>query len=184
MKKNFSAAYFRKILRLVLAAMTLTLFATSPSTAQVPEEPARMEPFLLLEKPGTTKRFRYFVGDEITLKLKEEKDFRVTTVIGFTDTSFFITDNINIALDEVEALADRSKVKGVKKLAITSFTVVPTVFLLSAANNLFNTGRRPLIGSEVYGVSGVFAGLGALGMLYNGRRYRLHNKWRIIVVAH
>ncbi len=145
---------------------------------------AQLEPFLLLEKPGKGKRIRYFVGDEIEFKKWDEKQFFKGTIVELSDSSFFVNDMIEIKLNEVEALADRSSVEGVRKITTKSFLVIPAIFLFSIADNTFNTGEYPLVSEEVYPVSAVFAGIGILGLLYKGKRYRLKNKWRIIMVRH
>lgn len=141
-----------------------------------------LEPFLLLEKPGTKKRFRYYKGDEIEFKRVDEKDFIKATIVQFSDTSFFVNDYIEVPLSMVSDVADRSRVEGVHKMAANTLLVIPVFFVFSAANNLFNTHDRPIIDEEVYYLSAAFAGLSGLGFLYKGRRYRLKNKWRIIVV--
>lgn len=156
----------------------LLLFFTTIATF------AQLEPFLLLEKPGKGKRIRYFVGDEIEFKKWDEKEFFKGTIVELSDTSFFVNDMIEIKLNEVEALADRSSVEGVRSITNRAFLVIPVIFLFSAANNTFNTGDNPIISEEVYPVSAVFAGIGLLGLLYKGKRYRLKNKWRIIMVRH
>lgn len=145
---------------------------------------AQLEPFLLLEKPGTGNRIRYYIGDEIEFKRWDEDDFYKGMIVQFTDTSFFVDKMIEVKLREVEALADRSKVAGVRKLSRGAFLAIPVMLLFSAANNTFNTGDQPVVSEEAIGVSAVFAGIGALGYLYKGRRYRLKNKWRIIMVRH
>ena len=145
---------------------------------------AQLDPFLLLEKPGKGKRIRYFVGDEIEFKKWDEKDFYKGRIVQFSDTSFFVDDMVEIKLNEVEALADRSGVPKVRSITRNAFLVIPVIFLFSAANNTFNTGDTPIISEEVYPVSAVFAGIGLLGLLYKGKRYRLKNKWRIIMVRH
>jgi len=156
---------------LLLAFVSLTTFA-------------QLDPFLLLEKPGKGKRIRYYLGDEIEFKKWDEDDFYKGAIVHFSDSSFFVDDMVEIKLREVEALADRSSVEGVRRLTTRAFLVIPTIFLFSAANNIFNTGDTPVISEEVYPVAAVFAGIGALGFLYKGRRYRLKNKWRIIMVRH
>jgi len=145
---------------------------------------AQLDPFLLLEKPGKGKRIRYFIGNEIEFKKYDEKDFYKGTIVQFSDSSFFVNDMIEIKLREVQALADRSSVEGVRRITSKSFLVIPAIFLFSAADNIFNTGENPVISEEVYPVSAVFAGIGLLGLLYKGKRYRLKNKWRIIMVRH
>ena len=142
----------------------------------------QLEPFLLLEKPGTKSRIRYYIGDEIEFKLKDEKGFHKGTIVQFSDTSFYVNKFAEVPLRAVEALADRSKVNAVRGIAVSAFAVIPVFFVLSAANNIFNTGDTPIIDKEVYPISAVFLGIGGLGMLYKGKRYRLKNKWRIIMV--
>ena len=145
---------------------------------------AQMEAFLLLEKPGTGNRIRYYVGDDIEFKRWDDKDFYKGQIVQLSDSSFFVDNMLEVKLREVEALADRSKVKAVHGFAKAAFIAIPTFFLFSAANNTFNTGDTPVVDEEVYPLAGIFAGIGALGLLYNGRRYRLKNKWRVIIVNH
>lgn len=159
----------------VLGLFIFFLAAAIPAYSQ-------LDPFLLLEKPGTKKRIRYYIGDEIEFKLIDEKKFHKSTIVQFSDTSFFVDAFVEIPLREVVALADRSKVEGVHKMATNTLLVIPVFFLFSAANNLFNTGDTPIIGEEVYPLSAVFLGVAGLGYLYNGKRYRLKNRWRIIMV--
>lgn len=142
----------------------------------------QLEPFLLLEKPGTKKRIRYYTGDEILFKQYDEKDLIKGRIVAFTDSSFFINDYIEVPLRTVKSISDKSKVAGVKGVSMMAISSIPVFFVFSAANNLFNTGERPLIDQEVYTLSGVFLGIGTLGMLYRGKKYRIKNKWRVIVV--
>lgn len=160
-----------------LLGLLILLFSASASFAQ-------LEPFLLLEKPGKGKRIRYYIGDEIEFKKWDEKDFYKGTIMQFSDSSFFVDKMVEVKLSEVEALADRSSVEGVRKITNKSFLVIPAIFLFSIADNTFNTGNNPVVGEEVYPVSAFFASVGLLGLLYKGRRYRLKNKWRIIMVRH
>jgi len=145
---------------------------------------AQLQPFLLLEKPGTNNRIRYYAGNEISFKLRDQPDFNHGHISGFRDTLFYIGQRTPILLKDVEAVADRSMVPGVRKWSKGVLMVIPTFFVLSAANNIFNTGRSPVIDREVWGLSAVFGVIGGSGMLYNGRKYRLKNRWRLIVADH
>jgi len=142
----------------------------------------QLEPFLLLEKPATKKRIRYYIGDEIEFKLKNDKGFVKGTIVQFSDTSFYVNNFVEVPLSSVDALADRSKGSAVKGIALSALGAIPMFFVFSAANNIFNTGDRPIIDKEVYPVTAVFLGIGTLGLSYKGKRYRLKNKWRIIMV--
>lgn len=141
-----------------------------------------LRPFLLLEKPGTKHRIRYYIGDEIEFKLKDEKDFQKAKIVQFSDTSFYVNEYVEIPLRKVSDIADRSNVKGVRKITTNALYAIPVFFIFSGANNLFNTGKTPIIDKEVYPLSAVFLGISGLGFLYKGKRYRLKNRWRIIMV--
>lgn len=145
---------------------------------------SQLDPFLLLEKPGTGNRIRYFIGDEIEFKRWDDSHFTKSAIIQFTDTSFILEGAREIKIREVEALADRSKVQTVRNITTNAFFAIPVMVVFSAANNTFNTGETPVVDREVYPLSAIFAGIGALGFLYKGRKYRLKNRWRLIMVRH
>lgn len=155
----------------------LCLFITGQAFSQ-------LDPFLLLEKPGTKHRIRYYAGDEIIFKMKDVPDFNYGVIQTFSDTSIFFNEDTEVKLKDIEAVADRSKVKSVRKIANGAFLVIPGFFLFSIANNAFNTGNRPLVDQEIYAMAAVFATIGGLGYLYKGKRYRLKGRWRLIVVHH
>lgn len=176
-------AHIRRTVKAYPLLFLLSLLAfllTHPASYGQAE--TNLEPFLLLEKPGTKKRIRYYIGDEIEFKLKSEKHFHKGVIVQFSDTSFYVNGYAEVPLRTVDALADRSKVEGVHRLAKNTLFVIPVFFVFSAANNLFNTGETPIIDEEVYLLSAVFAGISGMGFLYKGRRYRLKNRWRIIMV--
>ncbi len=161
----------------------LVLGASSVFGQKVPTDSnGDLRPFLLLEKPGTKHRIRYYIGDEIEFKIKDEKNFQKGKIVQFSDTSFYVNEYVEVPLRKVSDLADRSRVEGVHRLAANTLLVIPVFFIFSAANNIFNTGNTPVIDKEVYPLSAVFVGISGLGFLYNGKRYRLKNRWRIIMV--
>ncbi|MCA1763699.1 MAG: hypothetical protein ABR574_10630 [Cryomorphaceae bacterium] len=145
---------------------------------------SQLEPFLLLEKPGTGNRIRYYIGDEIEFKRWDDPYFTKAGIVQLTDTSFILEGAREIKIAEVEALADRSNVQKVRNITTNAFFAIPVMVVFSAANNTFNTGETPVVDREVYPLSAIFAGVGALGFLYKGRKYRLKNKWRLIMVRH
>ncbi|MFN2422565.1 MAG: hypothetical protein ABR572_02205 [Cryomorphaceae bacterium] len=173
---QYSLNNLKSISRLKLVAC---LFILLPLVCE-----AQMQPFLLLEKPGTKKRIRYYTGDDISFKLEDQPNFNEGHISGFRGSLFYVGQGTPILLKDVEAVADRSKVPGVRKWSKGVLLVVPSFFVFSAANNYFNTGRRPIVDPEVWVLAGVFAAIGGSGMLYNGRKYRLKNRWRLIVVDH
>lgn len=161
----------------------LVLWALGASE-YAPAQQSYMQPFLLLEKPGTKKRMRYYVGDDIIFKLRGEKQIYQSILVGLSDSSIYIGQWTPVKLTEVEAIINRDKVPFFRGLSQKALFTIPVFFVFSAANNTFNTGRRPIIDPEVWTLSGVFGAIGLAGTLYRGRRYRLDNRWRIIVVHH
>jgi hypothetical protein len=144
----------------------------------------QMEPFLLLEKPGTKSRIRYYVGDPITFRPRYQKNFNEATIVGLSDSSIFVNQQVEFLLPDIEALADKSKVKSVHKIGVGTLLAIPAMFVFSAANNAFNTGRSPLVDKEVYALAGVFAVIGGACLLYKGKKYKMDGRWRLIVVHH
>jgi hypothetical protein len=167
---------FRAILGKTLVVIACLLFAADGY--------AQLDIFLLLEKPGTSKRIRYYAGDEIIFKTYETEGFNHGVIEFFSDTSIFFNKDTEVKLREIEAVADRSKVEAVRSVSRGALLVIPGFFLFSIANNAFNTGRTPLVDPEVYYLAGGFAVLGGLGYLYKGKRYRLKGRWRLIVINH
>ncbi len=145
---------------------------------------AQFEEFLLLEKPGKGNRIRYYVGDEILFKQYGDETFHIGLIVQLSDSSFYVNQFTEVPIRTVEALVDRSKVRAVRAFSKASFLVIPAVLLISAADNIFNTGSSPVIGEDALYVAGGFSLLGASGYLYRGKRYRLKNRWRIIAVRH
>ncbi len=145
---------------------------------------AQMPAFLLLEKPGTSKRYRYYAGDELIFLLEGEKKFHRGIISGIGDSVLVINGSTPVSIKEIAAIRDESKVRTVRGLAITALSTIPVWFFLSFTQNLFNTGRRPLIDPEVYTYSGIATGLALPGFLYKGRRYRLERRWRLLIIRH
>ncbi len=138
----------------------------------------------MLEKAGTKHRIRYYVGDPITFRPRFQKNFNEATLVKLSDSSFYVNQYTEFILTDVDALLDRSKVKSFRNMGKGIFLAIPAMFLFSAANNAFNTGRSPLIDKEVYAIAGVFAAIGGACYLYKGKRYNMDGRWRIIVVDH
>lgn len=144
----------------------------------------QFQEFLLLEKPGTGKRIRYYIGDEIMFKQYNDDAMHTGVIVQLSDSSFYVNQFTEVPIRTVEALADRSKVRAVRGFSRAAFLVIPAVLLISAADNIFNTGASPVIGEDALIVAGGFGVLGAAGYLYKGKRFRLQNRWRIIAVRH
>jgi hypothetical protein len=146
---------------------------------------AQMDPFLLLEKPGKQKsRVRYYPGDEIYWKFKEDKITYNAVIAVISDSSFTTDQALIVPYSEVDVVLI-PKGGGLKAVGINAFWAIPPMIVLSAANNAFNTGRSPLVDEEVWYISAVFASIsGIFFLLPDEKSRRLENKWRIIPIIH
>jgi len=146
---------------------------------------AQMEPFLLLEKPGKQKsRVRYYVGDVIHWKFKDDK-ITYDAVVGAISDSAFTTDQaLQVPYSEIDMVLI-PKGGGLKSVGLNAFWAIPPMIVFSAANNAFNTGRSPLIDKEVWYISAAFASITGVSFLIPDEKNRnLENKWRLIPIIH
>jgi len=52
-------------------------------------------------------------------------------------------------------------------------------------NNIFNTGRTPVVSEEALLISGVFGAITVVSwMMPTSKKYKLENKWRLIPIIH
>ena len=146
---------------------------------------AQMEPFLLLEKPGKKKsRMRFYAGDEVLWRFKEDKTTYSAVIASIGDSSFTTTEALIVPFLEIESILI-PKGSGLKAVGINAFWAIPPMVVFSAANNLFNTGRTPVIDEEVWYISGVFACItGMFYLLPEQKKNSLGNKWRLIPIIH
>jgi len=146
---------------------------------------AQMDPFLLLEKPGKQKsRIRYYPGDEIYWKFKEDKSTYNAVIAVISDSTFTTDKALTVPFIEIDMVLI-PKGGGLKAVGINAFWAIPPMILLSAANNAFNTGRSPLIDEEVWYISAVFASIsGFFFLLPDEKKQKLENKWRLIPIIH
>ena len=144
-----------------------------------------MEPFLLLEKPGKqNSRIRFYAGDEVHWRFKEDKTTYNAIIGSIGDSSFTTTEALIVPLLEIETILI-PKGGGLKAVGINAFWAIPPMIVFSAANNLFNTGRTPIVDEEVWYVSAVFASItGIFYLIPEQKKNNLGNKWRLIPIIH
>ena len=146
---------------------------------------AQMDPFLLLEKPGNTdSRVRYYPGSEITWKFKEDKTVYSSVIASINDSAFVTEKALIVPYDEIETVLFPASgfVKGIGSMA---FYAIPPIIVFDAANNIFNTGRTPVVSSEALYISGIFGAISVVSwMLPKDKKRKLDNKWRLIPIIH
>ncbi len=164
---------------LLLLISLIWLIAPASTYAQIDE-------YLLLEKPGKKlkKRVRFYIGDEIEFSYADEKGYVKGTLVKFSDSSIFINDYQEIALRQIDAVAIRSQVETIRNIGGYAMIIGSNLIGLSAVNGLIGDDGGTVINPNIMYVSGPLLAFGLFSILYKGRRCRLDNKWRVIMVRH
>lgn len=145
---------------------------------------AQIRPFVLLEKAGTKKKFRYYRGDEIKFTLRESKGKKSGVITSFNDSIVFLQSGVGVAYDEIGRI-HRPRNGVVKGIGSKALVAIPLIIGFSAANNLFNTGDTPIVDDGAWNVSGVFAAIWLVSLTVGpDKDYKLKNRWRLVPVIH
>ena len=146
---------------------------------------AQMDPFLLLEKPGNTdSRIRFYPGGEISWKFFEDKTVYNSVIMLINDSSFVTEKALTVPYSEVEMiiLPKPGVIRGIGSMA---FYAIPPIIVFDALNNIFNTGRTPVVSEEAWLISGIFGSISVVSwMMPQNKKYKLKNKWRLIPIIH
>jgi hypothetical protein len=134
---------------------------------------------LLVEKPGKFKNFKYFVGNDITLKTYPDGLKQKGTIHVITDTSIVINFDNEIMLEEIQMILRRrwgfSLVSKITRIAGAGY------FLLDVVNRAINNDSPVVDKNTVMISAGLVAFSYALVPLHN-RRMEQGEKWRIRVL--
>jgi hypothetical protein len=144
--------------------MMLSFLIIHQSTAQK---------YLAMDK-SSSKRLRYYLGDEINVRLKDEDFFRNGTIAAFTDTSFFLNGNY-ILLTDVDAILIRKHDGGHELLRkLTYMLPIGGVFIVgvTAANSAINH-HEPLVPEKTFYIAGGMALTGLLIYPFTFRVYHM-----------
>jgi hypothetical protein len=147
---------------------------------------AQMKPFILLEKPGTSRRIRYYVGDEISYKFKEGDFYSKGIITAIGDSTFATSKDFEVRYDTLQSISTTSPFLGVRKATSFAIYAVPPILVYSAADNLFNRDNGFTVSEEAWWVAGAFVGIAGLGLLIpKEKQFRLlKTRWRVIPIIH
>lgn len=126
--------------------------------------------YLTLNKPGRKKRIRFYVGDELKFKLKDEKFKRTATITGIDSNSITINGLAQIPLEDFRVIQlDRNN-------AITALSKSGTgsgiVFMI--LGGITTALKVPKGETMIYG-GGVLFITGQLFSLFKKRKYKLNS---------
>lgn len=137
------------------------------STAQV---------FLSLRNNHRPVQKKYFPGDEILFRVDGEKLLFRGTIDAVYDSTVVI-DGIHLEISRISAIVRPIGIS--RGITYGAWSAIPFFLTVTALNRGINLEESPLIDNPTWGLSGVFAGLGAVPLLFRKKTYRVGNKWSL-----
>lgn len=134
--------------------------------------------FLLLEKSGTFKNYKYFEGDEIAVKLHKDQRFISGTITRLDDSTFVVDNQESFGIGQVKSV--------VRQRFFFSFFGPGAMmgggmyFTLDALNRAFS-GEAPVVTAEAAIIGGSLVGAGWVMSLFKNKTYSVgtDKKWRL-----
>lgn len=122
------------------------------------------------------KRIKYYEGDWMNIRIKNDKVIYKGELNAITDSSFFINNNY-VAIDSVDAIIKYSK--AAKGVSLSAFGAAAVTGVFSVLNVALNDGGSAE--NNPYIVPAVFTGIGAVLLPFWKRTYWI-GKNRILKV--
>ncbi len=130
--------------------------------------------YLTLNKPGRKKRIRFYIGEELKFKLKDENFRRTATITAIDSNSITINGVAKIPLEDFKMIhvEKDSYFAGLSRAAHASGTGAGIVFgVLGGVATLLNVEKGETM---IYG-GGVLFVVGQFFNLFTSRNYRLNS---------
>lgn len=132
--------------------------------------------FLSVRNNHRPAQKKYFPGDEILFRVDGEKLLYRGTLDAVYDSSVVI-DGIHLEMARISAIV---RTIGISRgLTYGAWSAIPFFLAVTALNRGINLEESPLIDNPTWRLSGVFAGIGAVPLLFRKKVYRMGNKWSL-----
>lgn len=134
---------------------------------------------LLLQKPGTTKRFFYHTSDKIWIRTGEP-EFSVKGIITYIDDSVCTIDrNYTYKISNIkEVVRTRHFLNGSWRLIFLTSGVYAAMSIINSAIH----NEKPVIDNSVPIISGSFIALGTTAWSLRYRHCKMEKDWRLKVL--
>ncbi|WP_338765679.1 hypothetical protein WAF17_02150 [Bernardetia sp. ABR2-2B] len=152
------------------------IFIGSEVFSQV--NPNSKDYYLTLNKPGRKKRIRFYIGDELKFKLKEENFKRTATITAMDSNSITINGVAKIPLEEFRVIQiSKKRIKAARVLGTNGgFLFIG----LGIGNTLLKNN-----GSEAMIYGGIISVIAAQFLrLFENRNYKLNSYRYLRTVPH
>nr|NQU89312.1 hypothetical protein [Bacteroidota bacterium] len=155
-----------KYIRSAITTLLLLLFIT----------PLFPQQYLVLEKTGTVKNFKYKTGDKISIGLKESGFVLSGTISNIMDSAFVLDTYTEIKFREIRYVY---RPQGFFR-TLSGFFLTGGIayFLISGVNRTFNN-EYPVVEKSMLIVGGTMVGAGIALKPFKTRKFDLTQKWRL-----
>jgi hypothetical protein len=137
--------------------------------------------FLTLQKNSFKKRIIYYPGDEIFLKVDDNK-FTISGVISSLNTNSINFNGQNIALSRITEVSNPKKRAFHRAMSKQALFAIAPILVFDAGNRFFNSGERPIVSRQALEISAFFATISLALMPYKVKRYNVTKRWKLKVV--
>jgi len=134
---------------------------------------------LLVEKPGKFKNYKYFVGDEIVMKVAPYGEKHEGIIHEVTDTSLLINFDNEIMLDEIQMILRPRW--GLNILSKVTRIAGAGYFILDVVNRSINN-QSPVVNENTLMISAGLVAFSYALVPFHDKRMKRGDKWRIKVL--
>ena len=142
--------------------------------------------YLTLRNQNRPKRFRFDHGDYIGVKLKDDRKVYQGELQGFTDSTIYIAGSMAshvIRIDEIRVVKDYRWKNFTGALARSALYTIPFFLVGEAATGGGSVKNfNDLTYRSGYILSVVYAGVAAILYPIKGRRFKIGNRWQLLVI--
>ncbi|WP_066835633.1 hypothetical protein [Rufibacter ruber] len=150
-------------------------------TADTPTPPRLA--YLLLAKPGKLPRFRFYKGDRITFRVKNDTYFYSGPITDIKDGAFYFQQS-RIPLEWVAEIKMKNHTSGRKAVGFLSYLLQGTgaLFTLVGGINYFATPDYRDDAKFTMGAALSTFAVGKAMTLSQKRKYEINKKWQLKVI--
>jgi len=134
---------------------------------------------LLVEKPGKFKNYKYFLGDDITLKTVHSGTKHEGRIHEITDTSIFINFDDEIMLEDIARILrprwGLGLVSIITRIAGAGYLVIDVV------NNVI-TGQPTIVDENTVIASASLVAFSYALVPFRNKRMKVDDKWRVKIL--
>jgi len=139
--------------------------------------------FLVLEKMGTKKRYEYYPGESIKVKMKGEEYYMTEYITSMSDSTLNFTER-SVFLSNIDAINISSKPRRLKiaRHAPQILKAGIGLFFIDQFNNVIVRGNSASIDRSITIASATIASTGALLLFTKPKTKKIKRWWRVRIV--